>query len=105
MLEVTAALIILRMLDSVFQLDCWFEGRVQGVGFRYQTVAIAKGYEVTGTVCNLPDGRVHLRAEGAEPEVRAFQDAVAGELEDYIRGIELKTGSGPRSFRGFSIAG
>ena len=45
---------------SVFQLNCWFEGHVQGVGFRYQTICVAKGFEVTGFVHNLVDGRVHL---------------------------------------------
>lgn len=92
------------MSDNVFQLNCWFEGRVQGVGFRYQTTAVAKGFEVTGWVKNLPDGRVQLYAEGEEGEVRAFQKEVASELECYIRDVEMKTGSGPRDCKGFSFA-
>ena len=56
-------------------MNCWFEGHVQGVGFRYQTMSVAKGFEVTGTVQNLTDGRVHLCAEGDESEVQAFQEA------------------------------
>ena len=48
----------------VYSIKCWFEGHVQGVGFRYQTVAIAKGYDVTGTVSNMDDGRVFIHAEG-----------------------------------------
>lgn len=92
------------MSDSVFQLNCWFEGRVQGVGFRYQTVGVAKGFEVTGCVKNLPDGRVHLYAEGEESEVRDFQKEVASELECYIRDLEMKSGKGTRQCHGFSIA-
>lgn len=92
------------MSESVFQLNCWFEGRVQGVGFRYQTTAAAKGFEVTGTVRNLPDGRVHLYAEGEEDEVLNFQREVASELEAYIRDAEIKTGKGPRQCSGFSIS-
>ena len=92
------------MSDSVFCLNCWFEGRVQGVGFRYQTVSVAKGFEVTGSVKNLPDGRVHLYAEGEEKEVLDFQKEVESELEAYIRGTEVKTGRGPRQCTGFSIA-
>src|SRR5215470_10194518 len=38
----------------------FFSGRVQGVGFRYQTLQLAKGFEVSGWVMNLPDGRVQL---------------------------------------------
>lgn len=93
------------MNNKVFQLNCWFEGRVQGVGFRCQTTAVAKGFEVTGTVKNLPDGRVHLFAEGDESEVRAFQSEVASELECYIREAEIKTASGPRQCSGFKIIG
>ena len=91
------------MSDEVFSMHCWFEGRVQGVGFRYQTVSVAKGFEVSGTVRNLPDGRVHLVAEGEEAEVRAFQQAVADEMESYIRRVELQTSRATRTHRGFSI--
>ncbi|MEO0510738.1 MAG: acylphosphatase [Verrucomicrobiota bacterium] len=92
------------MTDKVFCLDCWFEGRVQGVGFRYQTVNVAKGFEVTGSVKNLPDGRVHLCAEGEEGEVLAFQREVESEMEAYIRRTETKASSRPRQFAGFTIA-
>lgn len=77
---------------------------MQGVGFRYQTACVAKGFEMTGSVKNLPDGRVHLYAEGEEREVLAFQQEVASELESYIRDAEIKTSTGPRACRGFSIA-
>ena len=85
-------------------MDCWFEGHVQGVGFRYQTTRVASGFEVTGTVRNLPDGRVHLRAEGEQAEVEAFQKAVAEELGDYIRDVTVEADHGPRTTRSFHIA-
>ena len=50
----------------------YFSGRVQGVGFRYETKRIAMGYEVVGTVSNLDDGRVELRVRGEELEVDDF---------------------------------
>lgn len=92
-----------RMNDRVFQINCWFEGHVQGVGFRYQTVQVAKGFEVTGTVRNLADGRVQLYAEGDEREVRAFLREVRDELESYIRATETKESQGPRACRDFGI--
>lgn len=91
------------MDDRVFQMDCWFEGHVQGVGFRYQTVGVAKGYEVSGFIRNLDDGRVHLYAEGEEDEVSAFQTEVASELADYIRSSEMRSGFGARSCQSFII--
>ena len=91
------------MDESVFRMNCWFEGRVQGVGFRYQTMGVAKGFEVAGTVQNVADGRVLLCAEGEESEVRAFQAAVAEELENFIRKFNVKTDIGPRPCQGFRI--
>jgi acylphosphatase len=53
-----------------------FEGRVQGVGFRYTVKDLARGFEVRGWVKNLPDGSVELQVMG-EP----------GEVADFIREI------------------
>jgi acylphosphatase len=54
-----------------------YAGRVQGVGFRYTTQGIARGFPVAGYVRNLPDGRVELVAEGEGSEVSAFLARVA----------------------------
>src|SRR5438552_1157467 len=50
-----------------------YSGRVQGVGFRYTVKTAASGFEVTGLVRNLRDGRVELMAEGLRDELEAFQ--------------------------------
>ncbi len=49
-----------------------FEGHVQGVGFRYTTTRLARSFDVTGFVRNLPDGRVQLVIEGKAPELNAL---------------------------------
>jgi len=49
-----------------------FEGRVQGVGFRYTMKQLAMGYDIVGWVKNLPDGRVELELMGEEEEVEEF---------------------------------
>ena len=51
----------------------FYSGHVQGVGFRYTAKTVAAGYDVTGLVRNLPDGRVELVAEGAREELDAFR--------------------------------
>jgi acylphosphatase len=53
-----------------------YEGYVQGVGFRWTTKHIAKGYDVSGWVRNLPDGRVEVQVSGEDDEVSAFLQAI-----------------------------
>ena len=66
----------------------FYEGRVQGVGFRFTCKQIARGYEVTGWVRNLPDGRVELQCSGASEEVAGFLAAIAeSELKSHIRSV------------------
>jgi acylphosphatase len=49
-----------------------FEGRVQGVGFRYTVKDLARGFEVRGWVKNLPEGSVELQVMGEADEVEEF---------------------------------
>jgi acylphosphatase len=58
------------------RLQIIYSGRVQGVGFRYAAKMMARGFDVTGTVRNLTDGRVELIAEGERAELEAFQAAI-----------------------------
>ncbi len=81
-----------------------YSGRVQGVGFRYTARALACGYEVTGVVRNLPDGRVEMVAEGEEAEVQAFLEGIrASQLASYIRGEDATWMDATREFNGFEI--
>lgn len=73
------------------------------MGFRYQALQVAKGFEVSGFVMNLPDGRVQLEAEGAAGEVRDFIIAVRERMEGYIRKVEQTETQRAAQFQGFSI--
>jgi acylphosphatase len=59
-----------------------YEGRVQGVGFRYSVRSLATGYEVVGWVKNLIDGRVELEVQGEASEVEDFLAAI---LDSHLR--------------------
>jgi acylphosphatase len=80
-----------------------YSGRVQGVGFRYTVRAAANGYNVTGYVQNLDDGRVRLVAEGKPEEIARFQTEVAERMSGYIRNVEEHKSSATGEFSGFSI--
>src|SRR5204863_6938328 len=73
--------------DSVIaSTQVFYEGNVQGVGFRYSVRQIAKGFDVTGFVRNLRDGRVELLASGEADEVRDFLEAIGqSELRAHIK--------------------
>jgi len=62
----------------------FYEGRVQGVGFRYTVRQLAKGYDVIGWVKNLPDGRVELLAGGQSEEVKGLLEAI---IESELAGV------------------
>ncbi len=63
-----------------------------GVSLCHQ--AIGQGFDVTGYVRNLADGRVELEAEGTEGECRRFLSEIESELDSYIRKTECRTGNG-----------
>lgn len=90
--------------SEVFHARVYFSGHVQGVGFRYQTMQVAREFDVSGYVRNLPDGRVQLEAEGDEREVRRFVAEVEDRLDVYIRRAERSDGQRPPEFSGFRIA-
>lgn len=88
--------------------NVFYTGRVQGVGFRYTVRQLASGYEVSGWVKNLTDGRVELLALARDPEEL---EAFLTELRDnsavahYIKEVEERIVSpAPAGITGFTIA-
>lgn len=81
-----------------------YSGRVQGIGFRYTAKTVATGFEIVGTVRNLPDGRVELIAEGALTELDAFRLALqdAG-LAGFIHNEHVEWAEVQNQFRNFEI--
>jgi len=91
------------MSTHVSHREVWYTGHVQGVGFRAQVLALARGYDVTGFVQNLTDGRVYLNAEGSEKEIDGLCESIEKSLDGHIRGVEQRNFSGVRTTNNFII--
>ena len=86
------------------RLQLFYSGRVQGVGFRYQVRRLVAGFEVTGFVRNLADGRVEMVAEGVVAELKDFQQAIRDSgLGPLIRDETEIWSDSNGEFRGFEI--
>ena len=55
----------------------YYQGSVQGVGFRFTTHRMANRHRLTGYVRNLPDGTVEMLAQGRP-----------GDIDDCIRDVK-----------------
>jgi acylphosphatase len=88
---------------SSHRLQCYYVGRVQGVGFRYTVKNIAMRHDINGYVRNLPDGRVELVMEGSDAEMEQVALAVARRMSDYIRNVERQNLPATGEFDQFTI--
>ncbi len=86
-------------------ISALYEGKVQGVGFRASVISLAKGYEVTGWVKNLPDGRVEVFVTGVATEVEDFLQGIRdSHLAGHIEHENIAPASPQPDIKGFRIA-
>ncbi|MFO0956885.1 MAG: acylphosphatase [Isosphaeraceae bacterium] len=82
----------------------FYEGRVQGVGFRATTSELAQQHAVAGWVRNLSDGRVELVTDGEPSVIDEFLAAIDRRLGRWIRDIQVSREPAPEIEQvGFSI--
>lgn len=81
-----------------------YEGRVQGVGFRYTVISLAQDSDVSGYVKNEFDGSVLLIAEGDENQLMELLQAVRqSHLGRYITGELVRRSAATGEFTGFGV--
>jgi acylphosphatase len=83
--------------------EVYFSGRVQGVGFRQTTFALARKLKVTGFVKNLRDGRVQLIVEGQPKEIESILTSIRKTMGKNIKKTEETTKRATGEFKGFAI--
>ncbi len=84
-----------------------FEGRVQGVGFRYTVKDLSRGFDVCGWVKNLDDGSVELQVMGEPDEVEDFIKEIAEEsnIAHHIKNLTARKIPLLENCAGFKIVG
>lgn len=85
------------------KLHIFFEGRVQGVGFRFTAYSLAHKFNIKGWVRNLRDGRVELVAEGQEKDMEFFLTELNKEFKGYITNSVVEKSTHQESFNDFQI--
>ncbi len=86
------------------RVTVFYTGRVQGVGFRYTTKTRAAGFDVSGTVRNLDDGRVELIAQGERTELEDFlADIRDSEVGRFIKDEKVLWSEANEDLKGFEI--
>jgi acylphosphatase len=83
-------------------VEIFITGRVQKVGFRACIRKIGTDLSVTGTVFNLPDGRVHVYATAEPMILEKFVSSVYGCPRAVIRDVKVSE-IPSMAFEGFSI--
>src|SRR5678816_1046836 len=101
--ETSNTSLLLFPMPDVHHETVFYSGHVQGVGFRYSVLQVAREFEVTGFVRNLVDGRVQMEVEGTQTDVSAFVDAVQERLHGYVRKVERAGAKRAAQFIGFTI--
>ena len=69
----------------------YFSGRVQGVGFRYSAIHLARPLGLTGWVENLWDGRVEMEVQGDEDAIAELLRGLRTQRFIIIDDIEIRT--------------
>lgn len=68
----------------------FFEGSVQGVGFRYRAYYIAQSFGLTGWVHNCYDGRVEMEVQGTEESIDKMIQQLGQQRYIWIENMDIK---------------
>ena len=66
-----------------------FYGTVQGVGFRWQVMNVARKYQLTGRVKNLSDGTVEAEVQGPSTSIQSWFTEVYQDRYSKIQNVEV----------------
>jgi acylphosphatase len=88
--------------EDATRVTAWVRGRVQGVGFRWWTRALALELGLSGWARNLEDGRVEVVAQGPRAAAEALLAALrSGRTPGRVAGVTERWSDPRDGMRGF----
>jgi acylphosphatase len=94
--------------EPLVRLTARVQGYVQGVGFRWSTMALAQTMKLVGVAENLPNGDVLVIAEGPEHSCQTVLDWLQGKGPRTVRRpgrvefVDARWGPAEGGFRSFT---
>jgi acylphosphatase len=86
--------------------DIRVRGHVQGVGYRYFCYTKAVTLQLTGWVCNMPDGSVAVHVEGDRGNIEILlADLSVGPYASSVGDVEIAWTKFSGTYHSFSITG
>jgi acylphosphatase len=85
-------------------LEIVVHGRVQGVGYRFFVISLAKRFSIKGWVKNMPDGTVKVVAEANKNDLEIFVDELKkGPSSAYIEKVNIIKSDALENFKNFEV--
>jgi acylphosphatase len=85
------------------RLHIIYQGKVQGIGFRFTIEHIAEWLKLTGWVKNRRDGSVEIIVEGEEEQLNLFLEQIKDSFASYIKSKEIDWQDATGEFSDFRI--
>lgn len=86
------------------EIDCIISGKVQGVLYRDYVRRKARALRLFGIVENLPDGTVHVFAQGAESGLKKLiEDLHVGSIFSKVSEVKVLWSKGDPKYIDFTI--
>ena len=77
------------MTEEIIRLYYRFYGTVQGVGFRWHALNVARQLPITGRIKNLSDGSVEAEVQGQPQDIQKWFTKLYEDRFSKIRNVEV----------------
>ncbi len=85
------------------QARVYYSGRVQGVGFRFTVLSLARKFNIKGWVKNISDGGVEITAVESRENLEKFLKEIYESFSSYIVDVDTQWSKPDKDFADFQV--